>query len=85
MTPIQQTSFETQSILATCQSLALLDGDLVGDPMEKATVKAIEWHMTKGTPKQMHKLGTKCGGQNAGRSTYRPFRHRLFVTDIKWQ
>lgn len=52
--PIQQSSFETQSVLATCQSLAILDGELVGDPMEKATIKAIQWNITKGTYCALH-------------------------------
>ena len=48
ITPIQQTPFESQCVLATCQSLAVLDGELVGDPMEKAAISAIEWNITKG-------------------------------------
>ena len=48
ITPIQQASFETQCVLATCQSLAMLDGELVGDPMEKAAITAIDWNIAKG-------------------------------------
>jgi len=48
MIPLQQTPFETQCVLASCHSLALLDGERVGDPMEKATLKALDWNFAKG-------------------------------------
>ncbi len=40
--------WETQCVLASCQSLALLDGEVVGDPLEKACVTAINWTINKG-------------------------------------
>ena len=42
------TPFETQCVLASCQSLALLDGEVVGDPLEKACLSAINWTVNKG-------------------------------------
>lgn len=34
-------------VLAACQSLVRFDEELVGDPLEKACLKWIEWNVTK--------------------------------------
>lgn len=59
LVPVKDAPFETQCVLASCNALVILDGELVGDPLEKAALHAISWTVSKGDTVTSQK-GRRC-------------------------
>jgi cation-transporting ATPase 13A1 len=63
MTPVQEAGMETTLVLATAHALVKLDeGDVVGDPMEKATLAALGWSLGKNDTLTARPAITAAGG-----------------------
>ncbi|GMH40341.1 hypothetical protein BSKO_08245 [Bryopsis sp. KO-2023] len=44
--PVADSSQEASRVMATCHSLVVLEGELVGDPLEKAAFEATKWSLS---------------------------------------
>lgn len=66
MTPVKDAGMVTTLVLATAHALVKLDeGEIVGDPMEKATLSALGWNLGKNDV-LMHKPATAAAGGTQG-------------------
>lgn len=52
----EEVKAEIEYVLAGCHSLVYVEGKLVGDPMETASLAGINWSFTKGTYTLYHPL-----------------------------
>lgn len=66
MTPVKNAGMVTTLVLATAHALVKLDeGEIVGDPMEKATLSALGWNLGKNDT-LMHKPAVSASGGTQG-------------------
>lgn len=49
LTSVKDVKYESAITLAAAHALVLLDDGVVGDPMEKTTLDAMEWKLNQGT------------------------------------
>lgn len=87
ITPVLEAGLETTLVLATAHALVKLDeGDIVGDPMEKATLTSLGWTLGKNdtlTSKQMsHVKGASYG---SAQNTVQIKRRFQFSSALKRQ
>ncbi|KAH6660911.1 hypothetical protein BKA67DRAFT_549554 [Truncatella angustata] len=62
VTPVKETGIETTLVLATAHALVKLDeGDIVGDPMEKATLTSLGWVLGRNDILTARTAGTIAG------------------------
>ncbi|KAL6179089.1 hypothetical protein ACLB2K_050605 [Fragaria x ananassa] len=69
---------QTLEILASCHALVFVDNKLVGDPLEKATLKGIDWSF-KSDDKAMPKKGNGKAVQIVQRHHFASYLKRMAV------
>ena len=71
ITHVSEVPLETLHTMATCQTLVNLDDELIGDPLEKATLQAIDWTLTKNDVvicKKPNKIAASAASSNSSSS-----------------
>ncbi|ORY59641.1 uncharacterized protein BCR38DRAFT_445097 [Pseudomassariella vexata] len=75
MTPVKEAGMATTLVLATAHALVKLDeGDIVGDPMEKATLSALGWSLGKNDVLSAKPTVTAAGGTSGTVQVKRRFQ-----------
>lgn len=59
LTPMTHVNDEAGLVLAGCHSLVIVDGDLVGDPLEEASLSAMRWRVASPSGKVKPSLPTE--------------------------
>jgi cation-transporting ATPase 13A1 len=88
MTKVNEAGLETTLVLATAHALVKLDeGDIVGDPMEKATLAALGWKLGKNDILTSNKLvaSTKGASFTTSANTVQIKRRFQFSSALKRQ
>jgi cation-transporting ATPase 13A1 len=69
ITPIQNIPQDTLFSIATCHTLINLDEEIIGDPLEKVTLNAIGWTVTKSDVVVAKKMKALPNGENSSSKT----------------
>lgn len=84
LTPVPEVGQQTTLVLATAHALVKLDeGDIVGDPMEKATLTSLGW--TLGRNDTLHGRPTTAGKGNSSGEVVQIKRRFQFSSSLKRQ
>jgi len=86
ITPVQQAGLETTLVLATAHALVKLDeGEIVGDPMEKATLTSLGWSLGKNDTLTSRNTTAVKGHSVAASNTVQIKRRFQFSSALKRQ
>ena len=67
LTPVTEVGLQTTLVLASAHALVKLDdGEIVGDPMEKATLTSLGWNLARGDILSNKSTSNSKGGASAG-------------------
>ena len=69
ITPIQNIPQDTLFSIATCHTLINLDEEIIGDPLEKVTLNAIGWTVTKSDVVVAKKMKALPSGESSSSKT----------------
>jgi len=88
LTPVVECNLETTLVLATAHALVKLDeGDIVGEPMEKATLRSLGWTLNEnGTLTSKYASSARSAGLASGNADMAQIKRRFqFSSSLKRQ